>query len=54
MLEMANPTDGTEDQPGAEHDQAEIQEHQRQQERQHLVQAVVSRGGDQRAEHRQR
>ena len=31
VFEMVHAVDGTEDQPGAEHNQAEIEEHQRQQ-----------------------
>jgi hypothetical protein len=31
VLEVTNSMDGTEDQPGAEHDQTQVQEHQRQQ-----------------------
>src|SRR4029453_8055121 len=54
VLEMANTAHGTEDQPGAEHNQTEIKEHQRQQERQHLVQTVIARRGDERAQHGER
>ena len=47
-------TDGPEDQPGAEHDQTQVQEQQRRQQRHHLLHAVIARGRDQRAQHGQR
>ena len=54
MLEVANATDRTEDQPGAEYDQTKVQEHQRQQQRQHLLHAVIARCRNQRTQDRQR
>src|SRR5262249_42669406 len=48
---MVNAADGTEHQPCTENNQTEIQEHERQKERQHFVQAVIARGSDKRTEH---
>ena len=45
---MADTMDGTEDQPGAEHDQTQIQEHQRRKQGHHFLDAVIARGRDQR------
>jgi hypothetical protein len=43
MLEMSNAVNWTEDQPGAEYDQTKVQEHQRQQQRHHLLDPVIAR-----------
>ena len=54
VLVMMNAADRTEDQPGAQHDQTKVQEHQRRQHRHHLLHAVIARGRDERAQDRQR
>ena len=54
MLEMTDAMYRTENQPGAEHDQTEVQEHQRRQQRDHLLHAAIARGLDQRTQDGQR
>src|SRR5438445_771010 len=51
-LVMVNPADRTEDQPATQHDQTKVQKHLRQQERHHLLHAVIARGRYKRAQHR--
>ena len=54
MLEVVYAADRTEDQPGTEHDQTQVQEQQRRQQRHHLLHAVIARRGDERAQDGQR
>ena len=48
VFEMTDSTDGTEDQPGAQHNQTQVKEHQRRKQGHHFLDPVIARGRDQR------
>ena len=50
---VVKPADRMVDQPGAEHDQAQVQEQQRHEQRHHLPDAVIARGRDEHAQDRE-
>jgi hypothetical protein len=54
LIVVVKALDRMVDQPGTEHDQTQVQEQQRHEERNHLPDAVIARGRDERAQHRQR
>src|SRR5581483_543927 len=53
-LEMADPANGTKNQPTPEYNQTEIEKHERHKHRHHLFDPVITRRGDQRAQHGKR